>query len=325
MVKSQRDAYLFCGEDSIRTEEAQKGLISKLLPSGQDGLNLDRYDAKENPSDIFNAINTPPFLSTRRVVIIKNIELLQDDLKEPFLGYLNTPHEKVSVIMHSRKASGADAFLKAVLSLSETMVFKKPSLMDTKEWIHARARREGKTITRGAVDLLLELKGRDNLAVISGEIEKLVLYKRDDKTIAEEDVELLCGKSSFKRAFELVDAVSQKKRDLALKLVREITRDTKRAHEVLGLMGWQFRKIWKAKKILSSGGGSQEMMSELNVKSFSVDRFLRQVSLFKADEIKRCLKLLVAADRKIKRGLKGADFALEELIIDLTERSRAAS
>ncbi len=322
MVRSQAWAYLFCGEDSFRREETQKGLVSRLLPSGPDGLNFDTYDAKNDALEIFNTINTLPFLSARRVVIIKDIECLQDNLKEPFLTYLKTPHKDISLIMHSGKTSGANAFLKGISAHAETKVFKKPSLSDTKEWIYERVRQEKKAIHQGALELLLELKGRDDLAVISSEIEKLVIFKKEDRTIREEDVELLVGKSAVKKAFELIEAVSQKKRDLALKLVREITHGRRRVHEVLGLMGWQLRRILKAKKILSKGKGKQGVLSELNIRSFAIDRFLRQVSLFNPEEIKRGLKLLVEADRKIKRGLKGADFALEELIIALCKSSQ---
>ncbi|MDB4349582.1 DNA polymerase III subunit delta [Omnitrophica bacterium] len=318
MVKSEGGVYLFCGEDSFSREEARRRLLSRVLQPGPGELNRDAYDAKDDSADIFNALDTMPFLSGKRVVIINHIEHLSEPKKESFLAYLKNPREHICLVLESSQSALDNKFIKAVSGYAKTFLFKKPTLSGIKGWIYNKLRQHKKTITTDALDLLLELKGTRDLAVLSGELEKLLLYKGDQGSIKQEDVVRLVGKSAVKRAFDLVDAVSAKDSSLALSLVRELSSGAKKAiPETMGLIGWQLRRIWKAKKLLFKGKDRTRICSELKIRSYSVDKFLRQVSCFQVDELKRDFKLLVEADRNIKRGQKRAEFVLEELVVRL--------
>jgi DNA polymerase-3 subunit delta len=318
MVRGEEDAYLFCGQDSFSREEAQKRLISRLLPSGPSALSYDIYNSKNYSAEIFKTLNTLPFISDRRVVVIKDIEGLPEPRKKPFLAYLESSHKHIFLVMQSDKDTFENKFLKSISTRAKTEIFKRPTLSEIKYWIHDRLRRQKKAITKDALDLIIELKGRESLAVLSGELEKLLIYKGGDKIIKQEDVIKLVGKSAVKRAFALVDAISCKDRDSALLLVHELSSGGRKAiPEMLGLMGWQLRRIWKAKIILAKGRDKHRLSSELNIKAFSMERFLSQVDRFPTDELKRDFKLLVEADRDIKRSRNRPDFILEELVVGL--------
>ncbi len=317
MVKAGGGIYLFCGVNDILHKEARDRLISKILPQGQDDLNYSSYDAKEDYAGIIDALKTLPFLSSKRVVVIKGIEDLPEQKKIFFLAYLKNPTKDIYTILHSNQGGVNNKFLKAISQYAKTSIFRKPTPREARGWVHNRLRQERRSITQDALDLLMELKGQD-LTLLSQEIEKLALYSGAKKTIYQEDIVKLVGKSSFKTAFNLVDAIGLKDRDTALSLMSDVQKGSRKAApEMIGLIGWQLRRIWKAKSLLSKKMSRPRVCSELNIKDFSTDKFFRQVESFEPRELKRGFSLLVETDRSIKLGRKKPEFALEELVIKL--------
>ncbi len=312
-------AYLFCGEEEFLKEEAAKKTISSLLQDSSRELDYDTYNAKDQSKEIFGAINTPPFLSKKRVVVIRDIEDLPEREKPRFIEYLKSSQETTSLILLSRQKSPETRFLKDILDHAKSFVLKKPRFNEMKEWIQDRLKACGKSMHADALELLLELKRSEGLAGLSNELEKLIIYKGDEKLIRREDVTKLVGKGTEKRVFDLIDAISMKDAGSALSVVREIASIKRQVPEVLGLIGWQLRRIWKARVLLDQKIDRSSIAAELNIRSFSVNKFFRQVERFDRDGLKKGFKLLVWADHRLKRGKATAETILEGLILRLTQ------
>ena len=175
-----QEIYLFCGDEDFLKEEASKEIISKHLPPQSYGLNCDIYNAKDNYKDIFDTLNTLPFLSETRIVIIKNVECLPEPQKKSLLVYLKNSHKHICLIMESKQAPLNDKFIKSLSHYARVYSFKRLKRYEVRNWIYKRLNQYKKGITRGAADLLLELKGTENLAIIAKELEKLVTYKGEN-------------------------------------------------------------------------------------------------------------------------------------------------
>jgi len=310
--------YFFCGEEIFLKDEAQKAVISELLGDDDKRINCDICSAKEGHRNIFDALKTLSLLSEKKIVVIEDVECLPDSKKIPFLERLRNPVKNIYIIMRSSRSPFGDNFLKSVSSCARTFTFKKLRERELKAWIHKRFSKYKKSITKEALELFLELKGRDDLTMLSGEVEKLAVYKDTAPTITRNDVIRLIGKSAVKGVFDLVDAVSFKNRDTALALSHDILSSTRKGiPELLGLTAWQLRRIWRAKALLDQGRNDRYIAAELKIKDFSLNKFFDQVRRFSVDELKRDFELLVEADRKIKTGYKNAVFVFEELIISL--------
>ena len=311
-------SWLFCGEEKFLKDEAQRAVISKLLGDEPKAFNHDICNAKEDHRNIFAALKTLSLLSEKKIVIIENVECLPDSKKGPFLECLKYPAKNIYVIMRSGQNLFSDKFLKSISDCAKTTTFKKLGERELKMWIQKSLFKYRKSITEEALEALLELKGHDNLTMLSGEVEKLAVYKGAASTITKDDVVRLIGKSAIRGVFDLVDAISFKNRDAAIVLSRDILSGTRRGiPELLGLTGWQLRRIWKAKALLVQGKKNSYIAAELKVRDFSLNKFLSQVRRFTIDELKRDFELLVEADRKIKSGYKNPEFVFEELIIRL--------
>ena len=67
--------YLFDGEEEYIKESALQALKNHLLPQGLETLN---YSLMENPpvDELVAAVQTLPFMSEKRLVVVKNLNLL---------------------------------------------------------------------------------------------------------------------------------------------------------------------------------------------------------------------------------------------------------
>jgi DNA polymerase-3 subunit delta len=320
MVKGHGSVFLFCGEDSFLKDDARRKLISEIQPSSASGLDIDKYDAKDESADIFSALNTLPLLSQKRVVVVKDIDRLPEHRREPLLKYIKSPSRHTLLILDGSKRASESKFIKSISSYAKTYDLKKRSPYEMKRWAQDAFNAGKRPISPPALELFMELKGSQDLSAISNEIEKLITYKGGAGRIEEADVLNNIGKSASRTAFNLVDAVSFKKRDTALSIARELMGGSGRAvQEMLGLMGWQFRRLWKARRLKAKGYSNQDICSELRIRHFAVNKFTSQMARFDDKELKRCFALLVKADRGIKNGRNKPENILEELVLKLCD------
>lgn len=282
------DIYLFCGEDEFLKDEATKAILSKVCGEAPHHLISDIYNAKEEDRDIFGTLNSPPFLSDRRIVVIKDIEHFSETKKDLLLAYLKRPPAYITLILWTNLTPLGNNFIRAVSGYANTTQFNKPDRRRVTDWIHARLNLCKKGITKKGLELLLELKGIDDLAIIKSELDKLVSYAGGEGTIKEEDVAGLVGRSAKGKVSDIINALSRKDTDTAISIAREISADRKTIPQIMGFLGWHLRRLYKTEP--------------------------RRV---KIDRIKKCFKLVLEADRRIKGGEPKPEFLLEQLILSL--------
>ena len=87
-------AYLFLGEEDFLKEDAVEKLISRYLNSQTKDLNYNVYYAKDknfNVKEMLDTLNTEPFLSKKRLVVLHHADSLSASDKESVLFYLQNP------------------------------------------------------------------------------------------------------------------------------------------------------------------------------------------------------------------------------------------
>jgi len=319
MVRSNERCHLFCGDNNLFRIESRNAIKEKNLPPGSKETNYDIYDAADDVAAIFVTINTPPFLTGKKVVVIKNIDGLPEPRRKAFIAYLDKIPEYMCLILETGKGASGNKFISSIAQRAKTTAFKKLKGYEAKDWAKRRLAGYKKSITNEALDLLLELKGSEDMAALSGEIEKLAIYKDKAERIEEADVAKLVGKSVTKGAFDLVDAISARNKSAAISITRDLTREgsKKSVPEIMGVMGWQLRRVWKAKMLMAKRHDADAISSELRISRFSRDRFFAQVERLGEEEIKNDFRLLVEADRMVKSGRGKPEFVLEELVLRL--------
>jgi len=282
-------AYFITGDQAIIKDEFLEALKKKLLDPGSVELNFSSFSGKDNTIDeMLTAAKTAPFLGKRRIILIRDVDKLNSSSKTSLLLFLKNPKESTCLVLESLKPPSANGFLSDVSRRCTVVRAQTPQYGGLNRWILERTSFYNKSITKDAVELLKEAS-RDDLDLLSKELDKIISFIGDSLEITRADVEQVAGRSLKEDVFSLVNYINRRDTSGALRLCKRLIVQGKKAHEIIGLMGWNFRKILSKRSTIDFG----------------------------SKELKRSLRLLFEADREIKTGRGKPEFVLDILISKL--------
>lgn len=309
--------YLFSGQEEFLKEEVVKRLRDFLLAPGTIDLNYHLFYGKEDSgARIVEAASTLPFMSEKRLVVVKEGERLGVSDKKEILKYAQSPSPSTCLVLLIDKIDRRESFYSLLMESGEEVSFKSISKGDILGWIKNRAREEGKRITPQAAFELKERAG-GSLRELTGHLTKLFLYAGDKKDIGVEEVRALVGEGRETSSFDLTEAISERKKDKALKILGKILSEGRKAPEIIGLIAWQMRRIAEAKSRIARGEKPMEVCQYLGIFPFFRKKFISQVKKFSLPKLRENFYSLLEADRQFKSGKLTPDLILEFLVIKL--------
>lgn len=309
--------YLFTGDDDYLKREAVRKLKKALLQEGSEAFNFNVYDVEKcDIREIIDMLRSTPFLSEKRLVLLKTIDAATKDVQEAILEYAKNPSKKACLVLESAKREFSGGFHKEIKMYAREVSFTAPKGNRITDWILKEVKARGKAIRYNAAHLLKELK-RDDINGLRCEIDKLITYLGKRPTILREDVEEIVGSSASRNVFEFVHALSRKDSQQALAIAKELLRTKKTIPEILGMIGWQFRKIKRAQELLKKGTSSGDTSAKCNIPPFYVERFMKEIRSFPPKELDRNIDYLLDTDCSIKKGYAKPQNALELLIVKI--------
>lgn len=314
--------YLFTGDDHYLKREAVQRLKKALLHDKSEAFNFNIYDVgKCDIREVIDTLRSAPFISGKRLVLLRNIDAATKDVQETIMGYARNPSKNACLVLESSKEGLSREFYGDITRYAREISFTAPKGNRIIGWIQREFKARGKLIRYNAAHLLKELK-TDDINGLRCEIDKLITYIGKRSTILREDVEELVGGSASRSVFEFVHALSRKDTKQALAIAKDLLRTKKPAPEILGMIGWQFRRIKKAKAFLKKGTTSKNASIKCNIPPFYMERFIKEIRSFTANELDRNIDYLLDADYSIKKGYAKPQDALELLIVKICSGKR---
>ncbi|MDP2156315.1 MAG: DNA polymerase III subunit delta [Nitrospirota bacterium] len=234
-------SYLLNSSDRFLHAEAVS-LIKGIIPPEELDFNFQSFDMlspeqeKTAFDQILDVLNTVPFFSGRKYVVIENSQkIAKKDLKK-LENYLQIPSgTSVLVLLYegSLKKDAKESF-KGVKQIS----------LDIREgdmpaWIVEKAKLKGLNISKDAAQYLLAVIGPD-LGMLSTEIEKLTLVGKPE--IEKGDIaEIIEGKRIF-GAFDLINAIRDRDKEKVFRIY-SVLRETEEPYGLLGALNWQYAQM----------------------------------------------------------------------------------
>lgn len=335
------------GQDSFRGKEKVKEFKDKFFREVDDtGSSLTYIDGKEtNIKEVNSKVGASSLFSRKRMVIIENIFLNPDkEALEKLYNYfreLGKTSENIILffspeIKKVKKKKTANVILvdprgkEKALTKNASKLFKfldsqqyvqeyDPfSNTDLVKWIIDRAKEKGGSITSQAARALAGLVGND-LWQLNNEVNKLAHYQMEDDTfkIDIDDVQQLVKANFDENIFALTDALSNKDKKTALRILEEQYEAGSSDSYLLSMSIWQFKVLLQIRQALDSGYSSYKISSSLGLHPFVVQKGSNQVRRFSLEELKKFFSKLVEADYQLKTGKQEAKLMLNLLIVSL--------
>src|SRR5579859_7074210 len=163
-------AYYLHGDDDFRKDDALAALIASAVDPALRDFNVEVRRGAEVDAEILETVlGTPPLMSDRRVVALRDVPSLKKDPKAVLERYLKHPASDTVLVMLAPAGSKPE---KSLIDRAVSVEIAPLTGDRLGDWITKRA---SVPITPEASSLLQDAIGND-LAQLSGELDKLASY-----------------------------------------------------------------------------------------------------------------------------------------------------
>jgi len=309
--------FLIIGDDTYIRKREEIKLRDKFLSSDEIELNFSVFNG-DNVSEMMDSINTLPFIADKRVVLLKDVQKVQDNLFETLLNYLEQPLASSTLIISFDSSFKKNKFYKKIQKHVQEIVADSPGAFTLRKWIKGFFAKENIEINEDAINLLIELKGDDTVGV-KIELEKLALFSGGDR-IEYAHVEELVGRNVRETVFKLVDAINKNDAKWLYQILEDLYAQKKQPPEIIGYMGWYVKVIQKIMLLAGKGQNVNEIASGIKYSVAYTRRLFAQSKQFSKERIAFWAKALLDADREIKTGLKKPNLAIETMFARMLKK-----
>ncbi len=161
MSDGSQAVFLVEGGDQTLLSEAVVDLVGELVGSDDRSLAVEDHGGEEvDLAAVADACATPPFLVSRRVVVVREIGRFNTDDVAPLLAYLEDPLPTTSLVLVAGGGTTPAKLVAAVKARGRVIATAVDSRGAT-DWVHDRLRSAGLILDRAGEDLLVSHLGED--------------------------------------------------------------------------------------------------------------------------------------------------------------------
>lgn len=233
--------YLFYSTESFLLYEVLtviKGLSRDSSLFDLEIIDLASSDEKLPAEKIMDILYTLPFLSSKRIVALRNLQKWTKKEAQKFGDYLKKPSEYAQLVMLF-EGSRPDLFDPAVMKDVKAIALSV-SEGEIPAWIHEKAGEKNIKFTPKAVECLITIAGSD-LGMLYSEIEKFSL-SHSGRVVDADDIKGIVYAGAEYDAFDLVNALVKKDAAKVFRIFENIGR-TVDPVMLLGALNWQYSSM----------------------------------------------------------------------------------
>jgi DNA polymerase-3 subunit delta len=318
-----KPVYVLCGDEEFLKRQAREALVGWVLGDADPAYAVSTYPGdRAEWSTVRGELQTLPFLSPRRVVVIDQADEFVSDNRPALEKYVAKPSPGVLVL--DVRSWPSNTKLAKALPDEATIVCKTPKPSQLPAWCLQRARSEyGKKLAEPAAQLLVELV-EPSLGLLDQELAKLATYVGDAAGITVEDVDVLCGRSRSAETFKIFEAIGQAKPAEALAILQRLLADGEEPLALLGAFSWQLRKLAQAGRLAVQGVSVPEALREVGFGPWQVEKVEPQLRHLGRRRLEKLFDWLLEMDL----GMKGNNplppaVQLERFVVKLAQPRKA--
>lgn len=309
--------YLLYGEEAYLRRQYRDKLKAALVPQ-EDAMNCSVYSGKDiNANEVVDLAGTMPFFAERRVVIVENSGWFKSG-NDQIAALVKSLPDTTCMIFVEAEVDKRGKLFKAVTANGCAALCEMQDEATLRKWVMGLLKKENKTITPDALNLLLDKTGT-NMENIRREVEKLVCYRYYEDGITAADVEELCIVQIQNQIFDMVEAVAQKKQKQALGLYYNLLALKEAPMKILALTARQFHMLLQVKEMKSRGYQESDIARQTGLNPYFLKKkYIPQAAQFKLPQLEAALRTCVEAEENIKTGRMSDMLSVELIIVSLS-------
>ena len=309
--------YLLYGTERFLIDKEIKNIINK---SNIEEINISKYDLELNTlNEVLDDANTVSLFSNNKLIIVENayifsrVQNKKIDNVENLESYLKNSSDTIIIFINNNEK--IDSVKKIVKLIKENGVIKEFNpLKNINSTVKSMF--DDYKISDTSINLLINRVG-NSLELIYQEVEKLKIYKIDDKTITNKDIEDVVIENINIDIFKFVDDIINKNKKDAIKTYKELLKLNEEPIKIIALLASKFRLMYQA-SILAKKGYTEDSISEiLKVHKYPVHLAILSGYKYNSEILFKYLNDLANLDIGIKTGEKDKELALELFILSL--------
>ena len=305
--------YLYYGDDiSLINNEVSK-LKNKIGISGD----IIYYDI-ENISDIVVESSTIGMFNPYKFIVIDTSSYFSSkkDMDISSLTHYFDNYNVNSYLIFTYGSSSIDSRRKLFKLISDNGVVKKLEANSEylNDFISNYIKDNGYSMDMNSMSYLLS-RCDNNIDNIRNELDKLMLYKLNDKVITRDDISLLTIEDINDTVFELVSSILKNNNERAMKLYYNFINNGMDVSQIIAVISNQIRLLFQVKRLYNSGKSNDEIAKILEFKSvYRVKYLLSDCYYYSEGDLLKYLSKLADIDKAIKTGNGDGKLLLELFI-----------
>ncbi len=303
--------YLLYGTKEFQINEEIKKICKNI-----DEMNISRYDLNNDLLSLaIEDAQTLSLFEDKKVVIIENADMFTGSTSkdsEIVQKYLDNINENTTLIfiVHNDKLDTRKKITKLIKEKGKVLEYNDE--LDTISLV--RKLFKGYNIDYKTINLFIDRIGNNPL-IIQNEINKIKIYKGNDKNITDEDILNLTIKLIEIDIFKLIDYIVKKDKEKALELYYEMLKMNEEPIKIVVILANQFRIIYQAKELFKKGYSEKDIASILKIHPYRVKLAIQNGRNYTSKTLLKYLNDLANIDIGIKTGTLNKDLALELFIL----------
>lgn len=307
---------MFYSSDSGILSREVDNLRRRLNMSLDDTIN---YDIN-NVSDIVNEASTIGMFSLNKFIVINIDSYFKDKKDIPGINLLEEYFDNYnsnSYLIFICNSDTIDSRKKIVNLIKKNGIVKRIEANDSyiTDYINSYLKDNGYSINNSDVIYFINRVG-SNINNITNELDKLMLYKINDKIITRSDIDLLTVENIDDSIYELVNAILKNDNKKAIKLYYNFINNGMDVNQMIAIVGSQIRLLYQVKRLYNKGKSNEEIANILEFKSVYRVKYLLSDSYYYSEEdLLKYLSKLSTIDEAIKSSNQDGNMLFELFII----------
>ncbi|MCT4612428.1 MAG: DNA polymerase III subunit delta [Clostridia bacterium] len=313
--------YLFYGAENFLKDYYLTQMKENIV-SQNEMMNMDIFDDENmNIDSIADSIETLPFMSEYRLIIVKMSNLFskgkKDDVEKLLESLENVPETNIIIFVEETvdKRNKLYKFVDKKGSVVEFALQKEAELV---RWIENALKKEGLGIDSRDASLIIRNVGSD-MNQIKLNLDKLVCYVKEG-TINEIDIEEVCDKTSEIKIFDLVKYIGLKDTKRAIETYESLLYQKEHPIMILTMIARQFKMLMQVKYLKGKGYDNRAIATKIGSRDFVVRDLSTQTNNFTLNDLKDAYKDSLEIDYAIKTGKIKPEAGVEGLIVKYSHK-----